>query len=738
MKKKQFYTYLGTTMLLTILASSTIYAAEGHATQAEATNQSSVLTPEQKYASVQLTLTQSEDVPTYRKVQLDNYFGASNDQSTGVYKRSTDVITIYVDERTDQTELPTYTISPVVLNQSREGNPTKFPLKKGKNIINNTNEGIIHLQNISKVTSQKTLSVTVEGGTQLPRFILGKTTETDWQNQIRQNPNAPGYELVGKHTVITGSKETVKHVKTPKKTLETYDKVVENHNKTAGLDNSSSLNRTSRGIFQHMRETQDPKFYMYASLNHTGYSKNSGMANMLTANPTDMWGPMHELGHTYQMERMTWRNQTEVTVNIFSLRSEKAFGNKSRLERDGVYNRIFSHFQQPNKNYDSNTDLFVRLGMFWQLELAFGDNFYPQLHKLYREEAKSLTSDVAKQQYFITSASKIANKNLQPYFDMWGLPVTAETKQVLQQYPKLTHKIWEYRDEMKNPISPIDPAQPEKPAAPTNLSAVDVKHDSVKIKWNNAQSAKPIKEYIIYRDGKEIARTSATDWTDKSVKATTTYNYSVATMLSTGETSDRSMNLQIRTPNAPIVETPAPSKPVNVLSSNITQDSITLNWSPSTSPVGVSGYNVYRNGVKITTVRTTTFKDSGLQANTNYTYQIAAFDSSNKESAKSDSHTVKTKAAENQLSTWESNKVYTAGNKVFYNNLEYEAKWWTQGNRPDRSDAWKLLSDAVMEWDSKKAYVGGDTVTFQGKTYKAKWWTQNNQPGNTPVWELVK
>nr|WP_232306279.1 carbohydrate-binding protein [Bacillus cereus] len=70
-----------------------------------------------------------------------------------------------------------------------------------------------------------------------------------------------------------------------------------------------------------------------------------------------------------------------------------------------------------------------------------------------------------------------------------------------------------------------------------------------------------------------------------------------------------------------------------------------------------------------------------------------------------------------------------------FNGYEYEAKWWTQGNQPDSSDAWKLLGDAVVEWNKQKPYQGGEQVQYQGTTYKAKWWTQGEIPGESQVWE---
>lgn len=38
-------------------------------------------------------------------------------------------------------------------------------------------------------------------------------------------------------------------------------------------------------------------------------------------------------------------------------------------------------------------------------------------------------------------------------------------------------------------------------------------------------------------------------------------------------------------------------------------------------------------------------------------------------------------------------------------------------------------------WDSAAVYTGGDTVSYQGRRYRAKWWTQGEQPDRSDVWE---
>ncbi|WP_413113205.1 glycosyl hydrolase family 18 protein [Thaumasiovibrio sp. DFM-14] len=85
-------------------------------------------------------------------------------------------------------------------------------------------------------------------------------------------------------------------------------------------------------------------------------------------------------------------------------------------------------------------------------------------------------------------------------------------------------------------------------------------------------------------------------------------------------------------------------------------------------------------------------------------------------------------------STWDPSKVYTAGDTVVHNGVEYTAKWWTQGEEPGTSDVWGEVEDnaggTTNEWKASKVYTGGDQVVYQGETYKAKWWTQGNAPGN--------
>ncbi|GII82423.1 hypothetical protein Ssi03_04130 [Sphaerisporangium siamense] len=82
-------------------------------------------------------------------------------------------------------------------------------------------------------------------------------------------------------------------------------------------------------------------------------------------------------------------------------------------------------------------------------------------------------------------------------------------------------------------------------------------------------------------------------------------------------------------------DTTAPSVPGNVRVTATGSDSVTLAWNASTDNVGVTGYEVYRGTTLVTTATGTTYTDSGLTAQTTYSYTIRARDAAGNRSAAS-------------------------------------------------------------------------------------------------------
>ena len=87
---------------------------------------------------------------------------------------------------------------------------------------------------------------------------------------------------------------------------------------------------------------------------------------------------------------------------------------------------------------------------------------------------------------------------------------------------------------------------------------------------------------------------------------------------------------------APAVpDTQAPSTPTGLNATAASQSQINLTWNPSSDNVIIIGYNVYRNGTHVGTATTTAYNDTGLAANTAYSYTVAAYDAAGNTSAQS-------------------------------------------------------------------------------------------------------
>ena len=80
-------------------------------------------------------------------------------------------------------------------------------------------------------------------------------------------------------------------------------------------------------------------------------------------------------------------------------------------------------------------------------------------------------------------------------------------------------------------------------------------------------------------------------------------------------------------------DTEAPTAPINIGLSNIGLTSVDINWTASTDNIGVTGYNVYVDGVLEAQTTNTNITIAGLNTNTNYIFTIVARDLINNMSA---------------------------------------------------------------------------------------------------------
>ncbi|MFQ5965361.1 MAG: fibronectin type III domain-containing protein [Candidatus Scalinduaceae bacterium] len=86
----------------------------------------------------------------------------------------------------------------------------------------------------------------------------------------------------------------------------------------------------------------------------------------------------------------------------------------------------------------------------------------------------------------------------------------------------------------------------------------------------------------------------------------------------------------------------SPSTPTSLQATVVSTSQIDLSWNASTDNVGVTGYRIYRDGVQIANVTSTSYQDTGLGPSTTYIYTVSAYDSAGNESAQSNQATATT------------------------------------------------------------------------------------------------
>ncbi|MEV5445217.1 cellulase family glycosylhydrolase [Streptomyces sp. NPDC052644] len=91
-------------------------------------------------------------------------------------------------------------------------------------------------------------------------------------------------------------------------------------------------------------------------------------------------------------------------------------------------------------------------------------------------------------------------------------------------------------------------------------------------------------------------------------------------------------------------DTTPPTAPTGLAATATGSASVTLRWAPSTDDTAVTGYDVHRDGAKVTTapVTGTAYTDTGLTPATRYTYTVRARDAAGNTSAPSAALTVTT------------------------------------------------------------------------------------------------
>ena len=156
--------------------------------------------------------------------------------------------------------------------------------------------------------------------------------------------------------------------------------------------------------------------------------------------------------------------------------------------------------------------------------------------------------------------------------------------------------------------------KPTAPDTPTGLSLVIKSVNSITVKWNSSTNSTA---YRLYRGSAKIYEGDKLEFSDNSVIANTSYEYTISAVNSVGE-SNKSAVLIIKTDE---LKPTIPETPTGLALVNKSINSITIKWNASSTS---TSYRLYRGLSKIYDGDKLEFTDNNLTANTNYEYVISA------------------------------------------------------------------------------------------------------------------
>lgn len=372
-----------------------------------------------------------QEMPSGSKeaARLAQSFPASDYQPTGFYLPPNTNLSIEVSLLSGA-RLPVLLVGTYSRYESK-WDPISYSLNAGINNISDTKGGILYIRYLNDNPVGNVRIKFLSGMRPIPYYQLGKITQADWVKMVDNISNVPDVQLVGSKTIITFSLANALKYKNENQEalIKKADRIIAIEDSISGLFGNDPLDQPNVHRFM-MTESDNPNYYMAATWYRTWYRNTDAVTAILKADNLT-WGPWHELGHMHQQGSWTWSEVGEVTVNVYSLAVEKALGIiPGRLNTQNEWNNIITYLARPENERSfngPNASVWVRLGMFQQLKLAFGDSFYHELHRKARRETKRPTTTDTRMHWFMVKSSIISGNDLTDFFQKWGMKLSSQS-----------------------------------------------------------------------------------------------------------------------------------------------------------------------------------------------------------------------------------------------------------------------------------------------------------------------
>jgi chitodextrinase len=165
----------------------------------------------------------------------------------------------------------------------------------------------------------------------------------------------------------------------------------------------------------------------------------------------------------------------------------------------------------------------------------------------------------------------------------------------------------------------------QAPTTPTGLAKTGSTLTSVSLDWNNSTDNDSVSGYTVYEDGVAVMSTTSSNATVNGLACGTSFQFQVDAY---DPSNNRSGKATLTAGTNACADTSAPSQPGNFRLTATSQTTVGVAWNASTDNVGVTGYNVYLNGTKVTTTSgtATAYTFLSLACGTTFTLGVEAQD----------------------------------------------------------------------------------------------------------------
>ena len=288
--------------------------------------------------------------------------------------------------------------------------------------------GLIYIEVPGRAKEDEPFTVAVQNAVAAPLFVLGQDDDAKW-NEVKMR-SAPWAELACDKLIISCPTEVARTIRNPTQLMQFWKEVVEAQDE---ITNQTAERQRPERI---VADVQISAGYM-----HSGYPimiPTSAAPEMVTFGKLKFpgWGFYHEIGHNHQRGDFTFDGTGEVTNNVIGmycyeavLKKDWLIGHPAITEEARKEN--LEKIKRANNKWQTwKSDPFLALTTYIQLVQAFGwESWRKYLHSFADTSfGPKPKGDDERRDQFLVRYSKITQKNLAPFFEAWGIPVSSAAK----------------------------------------------------------------------------------------------------------------------------------------------------------------------------------------------------------------------------------------------------------------------------------------------------------------------